>query len=155
MMTETTLKQPHSVKRKNKEEGFTLVEVIAVLVILGILAAVAVPKFFDMQDTAREKAMTGAVGELNGQIALAFAQNALQGGPSGGYNGLPTDSNNWANILGPDFLINITVDTNDGEPLNSGTIELVTDEAATHVWTLNWTSGNNSGPGWFTLGNKQ
>ena len=45
--------------RNNK--GFTLVEVIAVLVILGILAAVAIPKFFDMQETAREKAIAAAI----------------------------------------------------------------------------------------------
>ena len=36
----------------NNQKGFTLVEIIAVLVILGILAAVAVPKFLDLSDSA-------------------------------------------------------------------------------------------------------
>jgi len=89
--------------RKN-EEGFTLVEVIAVLVILGILAAVAVPKFFDMQATARDKAIDGAVGELNGQVALAFAQNALAGLTPGQYDG-------FTGYLGPDFDMEIPVGT--------------------------------------------
>ena len=89
---------------KKNEKGFTLVEVIAVLVILGILAAVAVPKFFDMQATARTKALEGALGELNGQVALAFAQNALNGGPAGEYQGF----NGW---LGPDFDMEIPVGT--------------------------------------------
>ena len=83
---------------KKNEKGFTLVEVIAVLVILGILAAVAVPKFFDMQATARTKALQGAVGELNGQVALAFAQNALNGGTAGDYEG-------FTGYIGPDFAV--------------------------------------------------
>ncbi len=51
-------------KMKNmleNQKGFTLVEIIAVLVILGILAAVAIPKYFDLQSEARDKALDEAV----------------------------------------------------------------------------------------------
>ena len=131
--------------RLKKEEGFTLVEVIAVLVILGILAAVAIPKFFDMQETARNKTIAAAVGELNGQVALAYAQNALAGGTPGEYDG-------FSGSLGPDFtFITAVADAAVPPQPKAGQFQLTSDlPSVAYTWTLTWTPGTTTdSPGYF------
>ncbi|KHK02549.1 type IV pilin protein [Desulfovibrio sp. TomC] len=63
--------------RKREQKGFTLIEIIAVLVILGILAVVAVPKYFDMQDQARMQAARGLISSAQSQLSLGYANSKL------------------------------------------------------------------------------
>jgi prepilin-type N-terminal cleavage/methylation domain-containing protein len=64
---------------RRAQTGFTLIELIVVIVILGILAAVALPRFVDISGEAKTAARAGVVGGLNSAIAIAHAKWLAQG----------------------------------------------------------------------------
>lgn len=71
-----------------KQRGFTLIELIVVIAILGILMAVALPKFVSLQADARVAKMNGALAAVRASSVLAHAQLVARGFDSG-FSGTP------------------------------------------------------------------
>ncbi len=62
-----------------QQSGFTLIELVVVIVILGLLAATALPRFINLTTDARQASLAGVAGGLRSAIALARAQYVVNG----------------------------------------------------------------------------
>jgi len=62
---------------KQAQQGFTLIELVMVIVILGVLAAVALPKFVDLKGDAQQAAMSGVAGAAASGAAINYAGCAV------------------------------------------------------------------------------
>ena len=62
-----------------QQQGFTLIELIIVIVILGILAVTAAPRFIDIQSDARKETVQGVKAAVQGASQLVYAKSAISG----------------------------------------------------------------------------
>ena len=63
----------------NKQTGFTMIELVVVIVILGILAAMSIPKFLDLTDEAKQAVCDANAGSINAALSIAYTENAVNG----------------------------------------------------------------------------
>ncbi|MBY6187265.1 prepilin-type N-terminal cleavage/methylation domain-containing protein [Marinobacter hydrocarbonoclasticus] len=77
-----------------RQNGFTLIELVVVIIILGILAVTAAPKFINLQSDARIATLNGAKGALQGANALVYSKSAIKGEERAAGGSVVIDSNN-------------------------------------------------------------
>ncbi len=64
----------------SSKSGFTLIELVIIIVVLGILAAIAIPKYQDISSDAKEAACRGALGGLRSGVTIWYANQAVTTG---------------------------------------------------------------------------
>ncbi len=62
-----------------RQGGFTLIELVVVIVILGILAVTAAPRFLNLQDDARNASLEGLKGAMAGATGIVYGRAAIDG----------------------------------------------------------------------------
>ncbi|WP_351016186.1 type II secretion system protein [Shewanella sp. AC91-MNA-CIBAN-0169] len=87
-----------------KQQGFTLIELVVVIIILGILAVTAAPKFINLQGDARASALSGMKAAIQGANTLVYSKAALAGvekgiDPTDGKANVDINDNDNVNIV--------------------------------------------------------
>jgi len=104
---------------KNKG-GFTLIELVMIIVILGILAAVALPKYQDMANEARQAVVDGNKGAVKSAAIIMFAKNRGVKVP-------------WASIIGGVNYDNVSITIATGDCGADGNIVTITHDGNTAI----------------------
>ncbi|WP_341502863.1 type II secretion system protein [Gallaecimonas sp. GXIMD4217] len=124
-----------------KQSGFTLIELVVVIIILGILAVTAVPKFIDLQSDARKSAMQGILGGVKGASNLAHAKFLVSPAASAAIEGITV---NFVNGYPEAEKVCELVDLQNADGTDISTDNITCTEAAAKV-TIHDTGAQDDG----------
>ncbi|QUN05581.1 type II secretion system protein [Shewanella yunxiaonensis] len=130
-----------------KQQGFTLIELVVVIIILGILAVVAAPKFINLQSDARVSALQGLKGAIQGANSLVYSKAALAGvekSPSDSTNVKDNQGNVIDVVYG--YLPATLNGLKNGADIDLGAGTGPTDNVA-NDWIINVTAGTSNAAG--------
>ena len=105
-----------------KNRGFTLIELVAVIVILGILAVIAAPKFLNLQDDAHKSRSDGVFSAFTAAVNMYHGAWILQGEPS------------VSSGVGVIFADETIYPSNEGFPLGTTDYGIITNEGCGELW---------------------
>lgn len=89
-----------AIPQRAAQSGFTLIELIVVIVILGILAATALPKFSDLSGDARAASLNAAAGAVRSAAAMAHGQALVSGTAKDANNSVKLEGVDVATVYG-------------------------------------------------------
>ncbi|MBA6293376.1 type II secretion system protein [Colwellia sp. MB3u-70] len=108
----------------NKQSGFTLIELVIVVVILGFLAVTAIPKFLDLTDQAKQANIEGMAGGFATAVSLVRAQWEAEGRPKNAtsqnmvdYDGTDLILTTQATGIRPGYVVSSVAGQNNGATL--------------------------------------
>ena len=111
----------------NKQSGFTLIELVIVVVILGFLAVTAIPKFLDLTDQAKQANIEGMAGGFATAVSLVRAQWEAEGRPKNAtsqnmvdYDGTDLILTTQATGIRPGYVVSSVAGQNNGVALGTG-----------------------------------
>ena len=124
----------------NKQKGFTLIELMIVVAIIGILAAVAIPAYSDYSNKAKFSELVLMASKLKTEVSLAMQINspASLTGVSGAWKGIPADVTASTTVHGSSVLNGLITITwmDDGSELDGYNVTMLASGVDNTRWTL-------------------